>query len=270
MIPIITFFSFSIIPKAKEFPINISGSGFYSGSRVDYGSISRSGNYLKYQSTDLQFYTYDPMSVGLFLMPTDNSVFNDYDYLYFFGIGNQVVSATGCDPISLPPSYYDNVSNNGVAQQYVPYAFKCDISDKSRLDSSNNFYVHMNMIGYSSSKPFVSVYSYIYLLKKDDSAIESVEATIKEETDKIINSDISDNDKELPDDSSYNDYNGAEQNLLDKTKDIDLNTLDIGIDVNSSKWVWNTLTSFIQSHTVVFGIFISILSIGIIKLALGR
>lgn len=88
--------------------------------------------------------------------------------------------------------------------------------------------------------------------------------------DEIQNSDISNKDKELPDDSSYEDYNSSEKDLLDKTKEADLSVLDVGLDVKSSSWVWDTLTSLIQSHSVVFGMFIAILSIGVIKLALGR
>ena len=88
--------------------------------------------------------------------------------------------------------------------------------------------------------------------------------------DDIINSDISDSDKELPDDSAYNDYSDLEGSLLDKVNDADTSSLDISIDTNSSNFVWDTLTSFIQSHSLIFATFIAILSIGVIKLALGR
>lgn len=96
---------------------------------------------------------------------------------------------------------------------------------------------------------------------------------IKEQTEKIqemIDSDLDASDKELPDNSSFNDYENAEGALIDKVNQADMSNLNIGIDVNASKWIWNTLTSFIESHSAVFAMFISILSIGIIKLALGR
>lgn len=86
----------------------------------------------------------------------------------------------------------------------------------------------------------------------------------------IMNSDISDDTKSLPDKSSFEDYQTAENSLKDKIKEADMSVLDIGIDTNSSNWVWTTLTSLIQSHSAIFGMFISILSIGIIKMALGR
>lgn len=92
----------------------------------------------------------------------------------------------------------------------------------------------------------------------------------KEQHDELMNSDISEEDKELPDDSKYQDYTSTEDSLKDKVNQADLSVVSIGIDANSSNWVWNTLTNLIQSNAVIFGMFIAILSIGIIKLALGR
>lgn len=88
--------------------------------------------------------------------------------------------------------------------------------------------------------------------------------------DDMNNADISDSDKELPDDSSYRDYESSESTLKDKVNQADMSSLSIGIDGNSSKFVWGKITQLIKSNSVVFGMFISILSIGIIKLALGR
>ncbi len=88
--------------------------------------------------------------------------------------------------------------------------------------------------------------------------------------DDMINSDLPEKDKEMPDSSSYDDYNSTEQELLDKANEADLSVLDVGLDVKSSSWVWDTLTSLIESHSAVFGMFIAILSIGVIKLVLGR
>ena len=73
-----------------------------------------------------------------------------------------------------------------------------------------------------------------------------------------------------PDDSKYDDYESVEGSLKDKVNQADLSNLSIGIDSNSSKWIWETLTSLLQSHSAIFGMVIAILSIGIIKLALGR
>lgn len=92
----------------------------------------------------------------------------------------------------------------------------------------------------------------------------------KEQHEEIMNSDISEEDKELPDDSKYQDYNNTENDLKDKVNEADMSVISIGIDAKSSSWIWNTLTNLIKSHSAIFGMFIAILSIGIIKLALGR
>lgn len=91
-----------------------------------------------------------------------------------------------------------------------------------------------------------------------------------EKLDGILNGDISNEDKELPDDSKYDEYENAESDLKENINKADLSNLSIGIDAKSSSWVWDTLTNLIQAHTLVFGMFIAILSIGVIKLALGR
>ena len=88
--------------------------------------------------------------------------------------------------------------------------------------------------------------------------------------DEIINSDISNADKELPNDDDYKNYQNAEDSLMDKVNQADTSIIDIAIDTNSSNFVWNNLTKFLQSHRLIFSTFIAILSIGIIKLALGR
>lgn len=97
-------------------------------------------------------------------------------------------------------------------------------------------------------------------------AIEDVNSAL----DEIKDMDISDDDKELPDDSAFNDYTEVEDDLMDYVNEADTSILDVAIDVDSSSFVWDTLTSLIQSHTLIFSTIIAILSIGIIKLALGR
>ena len=93
---------------------------------------------------------------------------------------------------------------------------------------------------------------------------------INDKLDEIQGMDISDEDKELPDDSSFQDYSDVEGDLLEYVQEADTSSLDIAIDVDSSNFVWDTLTDLIQSHSLVFSTVIAILSIGIIKLALGR
>lgn len=98
---------------------------------------------------------------------------------------------------------------------------------------------------------------------------QKIEEQIKQVED-IKDMDIDASDKELPDDSKYQDYNKAESDLKDKVNQANLNYLEIGMDDHSSLFIWNTITRIIQSHPAIFAMVTSILSIGVVKLALGR
>lgn len=49
-----------------------------------------------------------------------------------------------------------------------------------------------------------------------------------------------------------------------------INDIDISIDSNTNDFIWDFITSAINTHTRIFGFVVTILSIGIIKLALNR
>lgn len=69
--------------------------------------------------------------------------------------------------------------------------------------------------------------------------------------------------------SDFEDYEDAEE-ILNEYTDVDFNSVQIDLDPDTNNWVWNTLTSLINTNRLVFGMIISILSIGIIKLILNR
>lgn len=60
-----------------------------------------------------------------------------------------------------------------------------------------------------------------------------------------------------------------ETNLIENNK-FDSNTMNIQIDSNSSNWIWTKVTALIQTNAKIFGMIITILSIGIIKLIFDR
>lgn len=112
------------------------------------------------------------------------------------------------------------------------------------------------------------------VLKDSNSVLFEEMITQNEETnqklDDITNMDIPAEDKQQPDSSSFDDYESAESDLLDNVSQADMSVLDIPIDSSTSSFIWDFVTRSIQSHSLVFSMFIAILSIGIIKLALGR
>ncbi len=86
----------------------------------------------------------------------------------------------------------------------------------------------------------------------------------------FMNKDLSAKDKEEIDTSEYDNYSKQEEGLLDYAKQMDTDTLDISMDISSSTFIWDLFTKLINTHKAIMTLFISILSIGVIKLALGR
>ena len=100
--------------------------------------------------------------------------------------------------------------------------------------------------------------------------LQNEQQETNDKLDDITNMDIPDSSKEDLDDSSYQDYQGAEDDLMDSVGQADLSSVDIAIDSDSSNFIWDTITDIFQSHPLIMSTVIAILSIGIIKLALGR
>lgn len=93
---------------------------------------------------------------------------------------------------------------------------------------------------------------------------------IQSDLDDIKNADINSSDKQQPDHQEYTDYQTAENNLFDKMDNADLSNLDVALDSNSSNFIWDTIVRFYNSNALILNFVISILSVGIIKMALGR
>ena len=104
--------------------------------------------------------------------------------------------------------------------------------------------------------------------KLDD--LNSKQNQTNSKLDNIKDMDAPDSAKTKPDDSDYKDYENAQGALTDKISDLPTDTLEIGIDANSSNFIFDTMNKLINAHPAVFSMFIAILSIGIIKLGLGR
>lgn len=72
------------------------------------------------------------------------------------------------------------------------------------------------------------------------------------------------------DDSGLNDYKDKENGLVDDDALDNINNVDISLDTNTSKFFWDIFTRIINTHSLIYGLIISALSIGIIKLILNR
>ncbi len=100
--------------------------------------------------------------------------------------------------------------------------------------------------------------------------LQNEQQETNDKLDNITNMDIPESSKEDLDDSSYQDYQGAEDDLMDSVGEADLSSIDIAIDEDSSNFIWDTITDIFQSNPLIMSTVIALLSIGIIKLALGR
>ncbi len=72
------------------------------------------------------------------------------------------------------------------------------------------------------------------------------------------------------DDSGLNDYEDKESGLVDDDALDNINNVDISLDTNTSKFFWDTFTRIINTNSLIYGLIISVLSIGIVKLILNR
>ena len=69
----------------------------------------------------------------------------------------------------------------------------------------------------------------------------------------------------------FDDYIDSEQDLIDSYADIDIeDSINIEIDSDASNWVWTTMTALLNTNAFVFGMIITILSVGVIKLIFNR
>lgn len=72
------------------------------------------------------------------------------------------------------------------------------------------------------------------------------------------------------DDDKMNDYQDAEDALIDSDSLDLIDGVEISIDLESNKFIWDLVTRILQTHTLVMGLVITMLSLGIVKLILNR
>lgn len=123
---------------------------------------------------------------------------------------------------------------------------------------------------FTSNEDYLSDYENQQKLENGLDDIKQEQQETNNKLDNIINSDISSDSKLPPDTTDFDNYQNAEGNLLDKINGTTLDSLDFAVDIPTSSFIWTRLSNLVQSHPTVMAMFIAILSIGIIKLVLGR
>lgn len=154
--------------------------------------------------------------------------------------------------------------------------YKCTFDEDTTLLSSpaNNIkFASPNMsYSYGTWSFYSRGISFILVTNNLESLILDSQNATTSAIEDIADTDISSSSKDSVDDTDLNNYTSTESDLFDSTSSnysVE-DTLVVGLDSNGSQFLWSTITSFIQTHAKVFGCVISMLSLGIIKLALGR
>ena len=150
------------------------------------------------------------------------------------------------------------VSNNNGVLSYI--CKNVEIFPSSQIDIRL-----MNDTGFWGTEQSFAISKYITLQKE-----ESISNSIKDQTNEIVNPDISEESKQEIDDSTFNEYEGKEQELNDILKNTDFSNVGINIDMTTSGFIWNIIERIKNSSVEVSAFVINSLSLGVIKLIFAR
>ena len=107
-------------------------------------------------------------------------------------------------------------------------------------------------------------------LNKNNQLIQEQIDEQKNEFNEFMNgSELDDTSK--ADQSDFDSYSSNEDSLKSvMSSGADFSNVKVNLDSGTNNFVWDLVTRFVQSNSLVFGLVISILSIGIIKLVFNR
>lgn len=146
---------------------------------------------------------------------------------------------------------------NSTLATYLQSVYNASLQTATNTGASNNYLSAIQVLLNTNLTAIVQ-------------AITNQATQAHQDHEEIMNTDIDNTTKQNVDETQVNDYKTQETNLMNTANQADLTSLQIGIDGNTSSTIWELITRIIQSNAKIFGLFISILSIGIIKLALAR
>lgn len=174
-----------------------------------------------------------------------------------------------------------NISYRDESRFEDHYSVGFDIHCTGQVHGNNwNLVIIDFYLNQRSTAGLVSAENFVVQAVTDSSAINS---TINNSTNSIINNNNNNTqaiidsiqggelkDTTQPNDSKINDYENNEGNLIDRDKLNNINNIEISLDSNSNTFIWNLVEKILNTHTLIFGLIITMLSLGIIKLVLNR
>lgn len=94
--------------------------------------------------------------------------------------------------------------------------------------------------------------------------------SLEDINDTLEGEDFTEEEKEPVNKDKLNDYKNKESELLNEDNLNNIYEIEIGLDGDTLDYIWDLVTRILQTNTIIYGLVISILSIGIIKLILNR
>lgn len=198
---------------------------------------------------------------------------NDISLRYYTLTSSTYSKATCDEGVSVTASNFSDSSNR------IEITYKCDKLVNNRDDI--NFFGFTFYTDQPNTYAFVS--SNLRLTDLGEATNNDVIENNNANTQDIINNQNSNTDKVVDaiqgdgledttpiDGTTSEDYKEAEDKLLNEDNLNAINDIDISIDSNSSDFIWNFITRVINTHSLIFGFVITILSLGIVKLVLNR
>lgn len=169
---------------------------------------------------------------------------------------NRVNTTSSCEInqiTNLPITFDSAISGANFNKSYTNFSFTCH---------GNSGYTNY-LIVISS---LISESLYIY---NNFSYVVNTDAVIVNQNDEEMN--YNENNIPQPDSSGSDSVITNTDDLLDNFNSVDIdNQVDITIPSGANNFIWSTMTSLLNTNSLVFGLMVSILSIGVIKTALGR
>lgn len=135
--------------------------------------------------------------------------------------------------------------------------------------------IYYNINDFNSAIETARIYSknndIINKQEQTNNKLDDVNKTQKETNSKLDDiKNLQPDNSESPDKSKYDDYNSAQNSLIDKIDSDSIDNVDIAIDTDTSNFIWDTITDLLNSHPLIMSTMIAMLGLGIIKLAFGR
>lgn len=135
-------------------------------------------------------------------------------------------------------------------------------SDLNNPRSSGNFAVEYSLTGFNIFNLGASDD------KNTQDTINAINNSIQSLIDSMKEGNLKDDSP--VDDRPLKDFSDSEDDLIDKGNLDKVQDIDISLDTKTSTFFWDTFTRIINTNSLIYGLIISVLSLGIIKLILNR